>query len=363
MFTFIGAAGVTLVLTMCVWMIVQSRDRQRRMNERLDDLALQFASRPTNMVPSAQAESRPNRDSVLDALKGDRAPGFSLPDADGTPVTLDALRAQGKPVVLFFTDPRCGPCFDLLPDIGGWQRTYSDHLTLALVSSGDAETNAAMVRGYGISTVLRQHDMEVVLGYNLAQAPAAVLISPEGFVMAGPRYGVQAARSLMAEALGVAMPPTPIRSVQEVRRGELAPSIRLPDLSGAIVDLDSYRGWPTLLLFWNPGCSFCQALLSDVLAYELLDRRPNILVISRGPIGLNTALGFVSPVVIDEGKVLGKAFGATGTPAALVLDASGRVATPVARGLDQVRMLLASTATAMLAKSPTSDADSESASA
>lgn len=159
------------------------------------------------------------------------------------------------------------------------------------------------------------------------------------------------------------MPPTPIRSVQEVRRGELAPSIRLPDLSGAIVDLDSYRGWPTLLLFWNPGCSFCQALLSDVLAYELLDRRPNILVISRGPIGLNTALGFVSPVVIDEGKVLGKAFGATGTPAALVLDASGRVATPVARGLDQVRMLLASTATAMLAKSPTSDADSESASA
>ncbi|MCA9833610.1 MAG: redoxin domain-containing protein [Thermomicrobiales bacterium] len=363
MFTFIGAAGVTIALTMCVWMIVQSRDRQRRMNERLDDLTLQFAPGLTNMVPSAQAESRQDRDSVLDALKGDRAPGFSLPDSDGTPVTLDDLRARGKPVVLFFTDPRCGPCFELLPDIGGWQRTYSDHLTLALVSSGDADTNAAMVQGYGISTVLRQQDIEVVLGYNLAQAPAAVLISPEGFVMAGPRYGVHAARALMAEALGLTVPPTPIRQVQEVHRGDMAPSVRLPDLYGAIVDLDSYRGWPTMLLFWNPGCSFCAALLADVQAYERLEQRPNILVISRGPIGLNSALGFVSPVVIDEGKVLGKTFGATGTPAALVLDVDGRVATPVARGLDQVRMLLGSTAIAMSATSPSLEKDETSVSA
>ena len=35
---------------------------------------------------------------------------------------LDALRAPGKPVLLIFVDPGCGPCTALLPEIGRWQR-------------------------------------------------------------------------------------------------------------------------------------------------------------------------------------------------------------------------------------------------
>lgn len=48
---------------------------------------------------------------------GVTAPPFSLAALDGEMVTLDALRAAGKPVLLVFTEPECGACNALLPEI------------------------------------------------------------------------------------------------------------------------------------------------------------------------------------------------------------------------------------------------------
>jgi thiol-disulfide isomerase/thioredoxin len=353
---FIGAAGVTITLATIVWLLARSRDRQRRMNARLDELHLRLTAPPAAHVQPVLA-----RDSVLDALKGNRAPGFSLPGLDGAPVTLDSLRERGKPVILFFMEPRCGPCYQLLPDIAGWQQVYGDQLTIAVISAGELATNQDLMAEYGIRQALLQHDMEVVLAYNLAQAPAAVLISPEGIIEGGPRYGVQVSRALVAEALGLEMPPAPVREIQALRRGDLAPAVHLPDLAGTLVDLRAHRGWPTLLLFWNPGCSYCAQLLPDVLAYEQLESRPQIVVISRGPYTLNRELGFNSPVVIDESRSIGNAIGVAGTPSAVIVDAGGRLATDVASGTDKVRHLLASSAMAMLTSTsiPTLPDDSQ----
>src|SRR5262249_5691959 len=46
---------------------------------------------------------------------GDPAPAFELPGLDGVPVTLEQLRAPGRPVLLLFTDPACVPCNALMP--------------------------------------------------------------------------------------------------------------------------------------------------------------------------------------------------------------------------------------------------------
>src|SRR5215204_2005101 len=46
---------------------------------------------------------------------GTQAPSFSLPGLHGETITLEALRAPSKPVMLLFTDPDCGPCTALLP--------------------------------------------------------------------------------------------------------------------------------------------------------------------------------------------------------------------------------------------------------
>src|SRR3712207_7515470 len=46
--------------------------------------------------------------------------------------------------------------------------------------------------------------------------------------------------------------------------GEPAPALTLPDLDGSTVDLAAFRGSPTAVLFWNPGCGFCQQMLPDL---------------------------------------------------------------------------------------------------
>src|SRR5215203_3608041 len=63
---------------------------------------------------------------------GSKAPDFSLPGLHGETLTLDSLRAKGKPVMLLFTDPNCGPCSALLPEISHWQEEHEQKLTLSL---------------------------------------------------------------------------------------------------------------------------------------------------------------------------------------------------------------------------------------
>lgn len=53
----------------------------------------------------------------------------------------------------------------------------------------------------------------------------------------------------------------------------------------------------------------------------------------------NEALGFVSPVLLDDGSVM-KAYGVNGTPSAILLDAEGKAASGVAVGAAEIQALL-----------------------
>ena len=55
-------------------------------------------------------------------LAGEPAPAFALPALDGSTVSLDDLLAAGRPALLVFSDPGCGPCQELAPDVADWQR-------------------------------------------------------------------------------------------------------------------------------------------------------------------------------------------------------------------------------------------------
>src|SRR5829696_287465 len=51
---------------------------------------------------------------------GEVAPDFELPGLNGGMLTVGSLRAAEKPAMLLFTDPDCGPCTAMLPDIRRW---------------------------------------------------------------------------------------------------------------------------------------------------------------------------------------------------------------------------------------------------
>ena len=124
--------------------------------------------------------------------------------------------------------------------------------------------------------------------------------------------------------------------------GQPAPAVRLPDLDGRTVDLADFRGSPTLVLFGNPGRGFCRQMLPDLKAWEANPPRgaPKLLVVSTGSVEDNRALGLRSPVVLDQLFAVGSAFGASGTPSAVLVDTRGNVASEVVVGAPAVMGLL-----------------------
>ena len=118
--------------------------------------------------------------------------------------------------------------------------------------------------------------------------------------------------------------------------------MRLADLEGNEVSLqEDFRGEETLMLFWNPGCGFCQQMLPDLKQWETNapEDAPRLVVVSAGSEEANKEMGLTSPVVLDQQFAVGRAFGAGGTPSAVLVDAEGKVASEVAVGAPAVMEL------------------------
>lgn len=276
---------------------------------------------------------------------GSEAPEFSLTGLYGETLTLGSLRAAGHPVMLVFTDPNCGPCAQLMPDIGRWQDELAGQLTIALLSWGSVEENRAKAAEHGVSRVLLQREQEVAQAYQYAGTPSAVIVGADGRIATHLEVGTDGVRDLMARVTGVPQPePAPAAAGNGqagappapagVPIGEPAPSFSLKDLKGRSVRLQDFRGDDTLVLFWNPGCGFCQQMLPDLKAWEAdpPSGAPKLVVVSTGSFQDNVALGLKSPVLLDKDFAVASQFGAGGTPMGVLVDAEGKVASEVAAG-------------------------------
>jgi peroxiredoxin len=291
---------------------------------------------------------------------GTQAPAFRLDGLRGETMTLDVLVALGKPALLLFTNPNCGPCQGLLPDVSQWQREHATSLTIVVVSEGSAEDNRNKSAAAGISQVLLQQKREVAETYRAWGTPAAVLVRPDGRIGSPVAQGAEAIRTLVAQTISSALSPSlPAGLAQQASRknggngshpiaklGERAPSLTLRDLNERTVSIKDFRGHQTLLLFWNPGCGYCQQMLSDLRDWEMArpPSAPKIVVVSTGTVEENRAMNLRSPVVLDQNFQAGAAFGANGTPMGVLLDAEGHIASDVAAGAQAVFALARSNA-------------------
>ncbi len=116
--------------------------------------------------------------------------------------------------------------------------------------------------------------------------------------------------------------------------GQAVPPLSLENLTGKTVTLDDFRGRETIVLFWNPGCGFCKRMVEDLKAWEAEPPAdaPQLLILSTGTAETTQAMALQSPVALDPGFAVGRSFGATGTPSAVLVDAEGRIASRLARG-------------------------------
>jgi hypothetical protein len=131
---------------------------------------------------------------------GEMAPSFELAGLGGQPVELDELLDAGRGLILLFSDPGCGACEPLLPEIGRLQRDPEADPQPVVISLGEVESNLEKVAEHGLELVLLQEDFELARSFGITGMPGAVVLDREGRIASEPAVGGEAVSALLASA-------------------------------------------------------------------------------------------------------------------------------------------------------------------
>src|SRR6266568_4618783 len=133
---------------------------------------------------------------------GEPAPVFSLPDLRGRMISLEDYR--GQRVLLVFTDPQCGPCDELAPDLVRLHREHTNNgLSLIMVGRGDQLENRRKAAQHGVQfPVVIQPKWKLAKEYGTYATPAGFLIGEDGVITSEAALGKDAILALAGLALG-----------------------------------------------------------------------------------------------------------------------------------------------------------------
>jgi peroxiredoxin len=125
------------------------------------------------------SESRIEREGLK---AGTPAPRFELPGLAGGKVSLAEQR--GRPVLLVFSDPDCGPCEELLPELARLHRERAgDGLAVVMVSRGSLEENRRKAEAFRLEfPIALQSGWKLSKKYGIFATPVAFLIDEEGVI-------------------------------------------------------------------------------------------------------------------------------------------------------------------------------------
>jgi uncharacterized membrane protein YphA (DoxX/SURF4 family)/peroxiredoxin len=191
------------------WFLLNLMRQNGRLLQRIEALETRSG------VVNSQASAMSSPSQSLGLPVGSPAPAFILHRLDNESISLEALRAESKPVLLLFTDPNCGPCNALMPTAALWQRQYASTLRTVVISYGSLETNRTKQQEYGLTEVLLQKDREVATLYQAYGTPSAVLVRPDGTIGSALAPGADAITTLVSAVAGTI--PTPDKRVPTVK--------------------------------------------------------------------------------------------------------------------------------------------------
>jgi peroxiredoxin len=279
-------------------------------------------------------------------------PPFRLADLRGERVALEDFR--GKRVLLVHWSTGCGFCRQIAGELARVQGDLRRRKTeLVLVSYGDVENNRALLEEHDLDcVVLLQPEGATIEGFARMGTPVAYLLDEKGRVAKPVAVGAGEVPALAEAAagrcrrLGSERPLAESRIEREgLRAGTPAPAFELRDLAGRKVSLQEHLGRRVLLVFSDPECGPCDALLPDLarLHREHRDNGLEIVMVSRGEVEENRrkveASAVEFPVVLQPGWKLSKQYGIFATPVAFLVDEGGVIAREVARGPTEILTL------------------------
>jgi peroxiredoxin len=128
--------------------------------------------------------------------------------------------------------------------------------------------------------------------------------------------------------------------------GEIAPEFELPAVAGGTLTLFGLRqrGTAILLVFTDPHCRPCAALLPRVAEWQrTFANRLQVAVISRGALDTNAELASrhgLANVMPQRDNEVADAYRVAGTPAAVLVRADGSIGSAPALGDEAIVRLL-----------------------
>jgi len=270
-----------IALAGCVWYLARLFKKTRELEDRLDD-AIQSKS--------SASDVRFNLPAQLPI--GAPAPFF----------------VEKRPTLFIFFSDDCGPCEVLVPEIERWRKAID-------------------------VKVWNKNEGQLEDWYRVGWTPAAVLIGSNGRIASETALGDVEIRLLVEHALREDTPWQRDGSILHVGSG--IPRVKIKDAQGKTFDPEDLD--KSLLLFWNPYGDYCDQMLEDLADWERVER---LIIISSGPEddeleGISNAL-----ILYSDGKETEEAFGLYGSPAAVLIDENGRIASSIAVGVEDVRALI-----------------------
>jgi thiol-disulfide isomerase/thioredoxin len=193
------AGGLVLIAVLALqwWFLVNLLRQNGRLLERLEAIEAHLRIAPSRADPAAPG-----------LPPGRPAPDFNLPGRDGRTRSLGSLLgvAGGKPLLLVFSDPDCGPCAAFVPDLAELDQDHASTVELAVVTRRDGERRDPALDEPRLRHVLVQEKREVMEAYRVPGTPTGVLIGAEGAVASELALGPDAIRRLL-EGSGAAATP------------------------------------------------------------------------------------------------------------------------------------------------------------
>jgi peroxiredoxin len=139
---------------------------------------------------------------VRDGLKaGTPAPTFHLPDLNGDIMSLEQFR--GRRLLLVFSDPHCGPCDVLAPQLAKFHQKHRDNgLALVMVGRGEPQENRMKAKQHGLKfPVVLQQKWKLSKEYGIFSTPVAFLVNEDGVIAKDVAIGADPILSLAKEGL------------------------------------------------------------------------------------------------------------------------------------------------------------------
>jgi methylamine dehydrogenase accessory protein MauD len=128
--------------------------------------------------------------------------------------------------------------------------------------------------------------------------------------------------------------------------GTQAPDFELPSISGERVSLALLllRRRPIVLFFTNPDCEPCDAMLPTIARWQReQSEKVTLTLIARGTLDRNREKATrhaLAPVLVQREREVAEVYKVDSTPAAVLIDADGRIASRIAYGAEPITALL-----------------------